>query len=77
MMAAWELAPTSWPSSTSTCAANRKRCLTGRQHVIPRSRSLSRRLMLAHSAPAKAGARRCLRPTEKTSTHNAVRWLPG
>jgi predicted dienelactone hydrolase len=34
------------------------RCWTSRHHATPRSRSVPRRLTLAHSTPAKAGTRR-------------------
>jgi len=43
-------APTSGPSSTSTCAARRKPCWTSRHHATPRSRSVPRR-----QKPARAG----------------------
>ena len=41
-------APTSGPSSTSTCAAGRKPCLTSPRHATPRSPSVPR-TELAHS----------------------------
>src|SRR6266704_5221384 len=41
-------APTSGPSSTSTCAANRKPCWTSRHHATPRSPSLPRTERIAH-----------------------------
>ena len=51
-------APTSGPSSTSTCGANHKSCWTSRHHATPRSRSVPRRLKPARSTPARAGTRR-------------------
>ena len=42
-------APTSGPSSTSTCVAARKPCWTSRRRSTPRSRSVPRRLKAARS----------------------------
>ncbi len=44
-------APTSGPSSTSTCAAGRKPCWTSRHHATPRSRSAPRKPACARWRP--------------------------